>query len=65
MFIYQLDEPFYSKLKQETLKLLARFEEGFEDERDDHDYSVYTGTGGKPTLHMYNYLSLYGICTFL
>ncbi|KAK3715496.1 hypothetical protein QZH41_002230 [Actinostola sp. cb2023] len=51
--LLQLQEPFYTKLKQETLTLLARFEEGFEEERDDHDYSVYTGTGGVALLFMH------------
>ncbi|XP_031565213.1 lanC-like protein 2 [Actinia tenebrosa] len=49
----QLNEPFYTRLKQGTLKLLSRFEEGFEDERNDHDYSVYTGTGGVAYLFMH------------
>jgi len=42
----QLHEPVYSKLKEEVLRMLGIFERGFEEERDDHNYSVYTGTGG-------------------
>ena len=46
----QIVEPFFSRLKDETFKLLTQCEEGFEHSRDDNDYSVYTGSGGWLTL---------------
>jgi len=42
----QIAEPFLSRLKDETYKLLKQCEEGFQYTRDDRDYSVYTGSGG-------------------
>lgn len=43
----QIAEPFLSRLKDETYKLLKQCEEGFQYTRDDRDYSVYTGSGGR------------------
>lgn len=43
----QIAEPFLSRLKDETYKLLKQCEEGFQYARDDRDYSVYTGSGGR------------------
>ena len=45
----QIAEPYYTKLKDETYKLLKQCEAGFDRSRDDHDYSVYTGSGGRIT----------------
>ena len=46
----QIAEPFLSRLKDETYKLLKQCEEGFQYTRDDRDYSVYTGSGGRVIL---------------
>ncbi|XP_073235218.1 lanC-like protein 2 [Porites lutea] len=46
-------EPFLSRLKDETYKLLKQCEEGFQYTRDDRDYSVYTGSGGMAFLYMH------------
>ena len=46
----QIVEPFLSRLKDETYKLLKQCEEGFQYTRDDRDYSVYTGSGGRVIL---------------
>lgn len=49
----KIAEPHYSRLKDEIIKLLRLCEEGFKQSRDDHDYSVYTGTGGMALLYIH------------
>ncbi|CAH3188626.1 unnamed protein product [Porites evermanni] len=49
----KIAEPFLSRLKEETYKLLKQCEEGFQYTRDDRDYSVYTGSGGMAFLYMH------------
>jgi len=49
----KIAEPYYSRLKDETHKLLKQCEEGFEQCRDDHGYSVYTGSGGMALLYIH------------
>ena len=48
-FLQQIAEPYYSRIRNEAYKLLKQCEEGFEHSRDEHDYSVYTGSGGMVT----------------
>lgn len=43
----KIAEPLYSSFKEKTVKLLKQCEEGVKRSRDDRDYSVYTGSGGK------------------
>lgn len=45
-FLLQIVEPYNSRIRNEAYKLLKQCEEGFEHTRDEHDCSVYTGTGG-------------------
>lgn len=55
-FVVQIVEPYYSRIRNEAYKLLRQCEEGFEHTRDEHDCSVYTGTGGRITLFYINLL---------
>lgn len=47
VFLQQIVDPYYSRIRNEAYKLLKQCEEGFEHTRDERDCSVYTGTGGK------------------
>ncbi|XP_078377053.1 lanC-like protein 2 isoform X3 [Oculina patagonica] len=49
----KIAEPYYSKIRNEAYKLLRQCEEGFDHTRDEHDCSVYTGTGGMALLYMH------------
>lgn len=49
----QIVEPYYSRIRAETHKLLKQCEEGFEHSRDDHDCSVYTGAGGRNFIYLF------------
>lgn len=49
----KIAEPHYSSFKEKTVKLLKQCEEGVKRSRDDHDYSVYTGSGGMALLYLH------------